>query len=780
MRFPLALTLLGLVLFAHGFFLTRTVITTPSTTSSPFPPAFTRLVLIVVDALRSDFVQSGALKPTGEAYENRIYLPPAGLSLEFVADPPSTTMQRLKGVFTGGLPTFVDIKDDVDSQKVEEDNVFDQFWRKQKKIVFAGDDTWVKLYGHTMERAFPYESFNVKDLDTLDEKVTEKLGVELKEKDWDVLVVHFLGVDHAGHRYGPKHAEMLRKLDQMNRTVNSVVDVLNQQQSSGKTLLVVMGDHGMNEAGNHGGATDEEVSSALYVYSPGMDFSKINTGFVSRASRGRSGRTVDQIDLTPTLAVLFGLPIPFGNLGFIIPELFANPTDAIIAARANVEQIMHYLKTYDAYVGHGVFTKRLDILHIGARKTFKTVKEEFVHLREMAHGAVKEARAVWTTFDLPKMWCGVFCCLVGVGLLLKEIVGSGMRVVFPGLVIAWIGSLLALTSDSYIESEAWVACFFVSTWMCLDLFRGSGGVVNKTSKVRAKMAEFVALVMVRCAVELGQRMRETGHEIKSGDFSWLVSSLLLCVLVHQMTFAGLTSRPLQFLLGAQTICVICFWTMSAFGVPGNFLAQVVYGSFLPGVYFLCTTLDHVLYLGLPILSLILGPLGPIAIACVLFLQQRARERYVDDQFGDSVWFGVSCAFLAVCWYFATGHANVFGSLRITAPYVGFDQFGYYRGMIMLTMDTFASHLICAGIVVSKGGPRASLGFLTVFASRAVTTTCFVFYARRELRVWAVFAPKFVFDVVAFFASTLFVGGFHSVVWWLVSKEKARRKLLSEV
>jgi hypothetical protein len=33
-------------------------------------------------------------------------------------------------------------------------------------------------------------------------------------------------------------------------------------------------------------------------------------------------RQVSQIDVVPTIALLMGLPIPFGNLGGIIPELF--------------------------------------------------------------------------------------------------------------------------------------------------------------------------------------------------------------------------------------------------------------------------------------------------------------------------------------------------------------------------------------------------------------------------------------------------------------------------
>jgi hypothetical protein len=40
-------------------------------------------------------------------------------------------------------------------------------------------------------------------------------------------------------------------------------------------------------------------------------------------------RQVSQIDVVPTIALLMGLPIPFGNLGGIIPELFLG-TDLIL------------------------------------------------------------------------------------------------------------------------------------------------------------------------------------------------------------------------------------------------------------------------------------------------------------------------------------------------------------------------------------------------------------------------------------------------------------------
>lgn len=39
--------------------------------------------------------------------------------------------------------------------------------------------------------------------------------------DWDVLVAHFLGVDHCGHRFGPDHPAMADKLIQMDGVIRS-------------------------------------------------------------------------------------------------------------------------------------------------------------------------------------------------------------------------------------------------------------------------------------------------------------------------------------------------------------------------------------------------------------------------------------------------------------------------------------------------------------------------------------------------------------------------------
>lgn len=47
------------------------------------------------------------------------------------------------------------------------------------------------------------------------------LALTVVGDEWDVLVAHFLGVDHCGHRFGPDHPAMADKLIQMDGVIRS-------------------------------------------------------------------------------------------------------------------------------------------------------------------------------------------------------------------------------------------------------------------------------------------------------------------------------------------------------------------------------------------------------------------------------------------------------------------------------------------------------------------------------------------------------------------------------
>lgn len=46
--------------------------------------------------------------------------------MKFVADAPTTTLQRLKGITTGSLPTFIDVGSNFATSEMNEDNFIDQ------------------------------------------------------------------------------------------------------------------------------------------------------------------------------------------------------------------------------------------------------------------------------------------------------------------------------------------------------------------------------------------------------------------------------------------------------------------------------------------------------------------------------------------------------------------------------------------------------------------------------------------------------------------------------
>ncbi|KAK6907186.1 phosphatidylinositol glycan, class O [Kwoniella mangroviensis CBS 8886] len=361
-----SLHIIGLYIFTKGFLLTRLTIphVSPSYTPSspaPIPATHSKAVILVIDALRTDFISPHYPSPKSPYHHGILTLPSElsasqpdhSLIYNAFSDPPTATMQRIKGITTGSLPTFIDISSNFASTAIEEDSLITQLLNANKTIGFMGDDTWVNLFPDSFNLSHPYDSFNVEDLHTVDEGVIENIFPYLQpanQSRWDVLIGHFLGVDHVGHRVGPNVETMKTKLDQMDKVLRQIVDSLDDD-----TLLVLLGDHGMDDKGNHGGDSELETSSAMWLYSKSkplkgkpVEESITNSWpYYTFPNSKVPLRHINQIDLVPTLSLLLGIPIPYNNLGSIIPECFSNDLSTLEAAsRANAEQIDRYLSAY--------------------------------------------------------------------------------------------------------------------------------------------------------------------------------------------------------------------------------------------------------------------------------------------------------------------------------------------------------------------------------------------------------------------------------------------------
>lgn len=64
---------------------------------------------------------------------------------------------------TGSIPNFVDIALNLGSSKILDDNLLLQAKRNGMKLVFYGDETWLKLFPHIFERNEGTTSFFVSD-----------------------------------------------------------------------------------------------------------------------------------------------------------------------------------------------------------------------------------------------------------------------------------------------------------------------------------------------------------------------------------------------------------------------------------------------------------------------------------------------------------------------------------------------------------------------------------------------------------------------------------------
>lgn len=444
------LHVLGIYLFTSGFLLTRMVLDHKSEcavppvegskdhiTGSPesgcwHPKTFEKAIIILVDALRYDFTVPFPVDGSNEQphhfhnafpvlYETAIEQPNNAFLLPFIADAPTATLQRLKGLTTGTLPTFVDAGSNFAGTAIEEDNLISQLRNASKRVVHLGDDTWHALFpGHfEPELTRAYDSFNVWDLHTVDDGVTDHIFPLMHASNtsmWDVVIGHYLGVDHAGHRYGPDHSAMTAKLKQMDGIIRKMISQLDDS-----TLLVVMGDHGMDAKGDHGGESDDEIQAALWMYSKQERFGRSSPTHNAPPATAKE-RPVAQIDLVPTLSLLLGMPIPFNNLGRPIEEAFvgtkgADVENMAVVNRLTAAQIYRYQEEYalvqsmdeDARASSlSSFRLANDAWDVTSKRN-KT--EDFVHVYELYKTYQQETldicKALWASFDVPRMLNGV-------------------------------------------------------------------------------------------------------------------------------------------------------------------------------------------------------------------------------------------------------------------------------------------------------------------------------------------------------------------------------------
>ncbi|KAL0381670.1 UNVERIFIED_CONTAM: GPI ethanolamine phosphate transferase 2 [Sesamum angustifolium] len=390
--------IIGLSLFILGFFPVKPTLSGMSGLESFYPPGFDSTDLAhnasvlppeklkslyqVIDGLPAEFVIGKDGKPPPEVLKKAMpytqSLLAKGLAIGYHAKaaPPTVTMPRLKAMVSGAVGGFLDVATNFNTQAFLDDNLIAQFLRIGWKMVMLGDETWLKLFPGMFARHDGVSSFFVKDTIQVDYNVSRHLTTELSSADWDLLILHYLGLDHVGHIGGRNSNLMGPKLMEMDEVIKRIHSSIMQTQKTKQrgTLLVraalfsssgfwdtavqsmlesnspnnkmVVSDHGMTEGGNHGGSSYEETDSlALFVSA-------------QRFSDSESRKEAYQVDVASTLALLFGVPIPKNNIGTVWVDVFTSLKDEqqLRILELNSWQLLRLLQTHLNELGCGRFS----------------------------------------------------------------------------------------------------------------------------------------------------------------------------------------------------------------------------------------------------------------------------------------------------------------------------------------------------------------------------------------------------------------------------------------
>lgn len=112
----------------------------------------------------------------------------------------------------------------------------------------------------------------------------------MDREDYDFVLIHPMGIDDAGHKYGAGSKEYSAAVMQNDKLLSTYIPLWQQAGFS----VVVAADHGMSENGYHGGNSAMQRRTALYI----LD-SRVKTGFMTKE--------LTTLQMAPLLCYLLGI-----------------------------------------------------------------------------------------------------------------------------------------------------------------------------------------------------------------------------------------------------------------------------------------------------------------------------------------------------------------------------------------------------------------------------------------------------------------------------------------
>lgn len=388
--------------------------------------------------------------------------------------------------------------------------------------------------------------------------------------------MHYLGLDHIGHKTGPQGPNMLPKQREMDGIVKLIYEAMESEKHHEKTLLVLAGDHGMNAGGNHGGSGPGETEPAMLFASPRFKQMKKIREYECPTSPKEGTEfhyytKIQQSDLVPALAQMMAMPVSKNSLGVFLPELANLWTEEEVFQLMvqNARQLLHIIRAtygeraFDFNVAHHLERRQIgkmrDALSAGdqdklayewAQVLFRS-DERHEALTEFLVHAQEAMSDTASSYDIPRMMAGIVIAALS---LVSAIVS------FPSLwppssagmffAAVSLGYGVMMFASSYVEEEQHFWYWLTPAWAFILTAKALLRKTDKRQMLKVAATGILLLATHRITVRWNQTGQKHAGEPdivhtvfpQNHIAMWLLvlaTYILNGFLLHKRTLAGI-------------------------------------------------------------------------------------------------------------------------------------------------------------------------------------------------------------------------------------------------
>jgi len=279
-----------------------------------------RVIVIVIDGCRADRLREARtpcidrLRQEGTAFTDlrTVY--------------PARTVTCFSSMLTGAGPKVHGMGSNfVPSLGVKCESVFGPLRAQGLKGKVVGIAHLIDAFGHDDVATVTAVMHN----DEIDHALVARAKAVMEAEDPDLLVLHLISVDQAGHSRGSYNREYLEKIEQTDGIIDEFLGWCERTGRLADATVIITSDHGQGKGiGGHGHLTPPEAVVPGGLWGAGVD----------------PGRVVDEqrsiIDIAPTISQLLGVAPPEMSAGRSLLSTVddaAAPTAIIIPAYNEAE-----------------------------------------------------------------------------------------------------------------------------------------------------------------------------------------------------------------------------------------------------------------------------------------------------------------------------------------------------------------------------------------------------------------------------------------------------------